>query len=77
MKKNQNRFEAFGGHFEKCFKNAEIRYIFYMSTCPKLLNQFQPNYTQLFFSVLVIILSFNFFQNGCHFKMAAVQRGVP
>ena len=31
-----------------------------MSTCPKLLNQFQPNFTQLFFRALVTILSFNY-----------------
>ena len=53
-------------------KMAEIRYIFQTLTCPKLLNKFKPNFTQLFSRVLATILSFQIFQNGRRLK-----RGTP
>ena len=38
-------------------KMAEIRYNFQTLTRPKLLDQFQTNFTQLFYRVLATILS--------------------
>ena len=73
MKKIQIGWKRLTAILKNVVKMAEIRYIFQTLTRPKLPDQFQPNFTQLFYSIGYWLQSYRL----KIFKMDAVQRRVP